>query len=276
VLLCLLLLGVPCGSQTRRQQRHKEDEKEARPADVDVVWSAIATVCAERARDPKGTVPIDEMAWQQPLALNDKRVGAGIERARRLLPTAKKLVPAALGRLAAANGLEAGLLGQIASRVQGVTTIKAEVEKRDNAAVRTNDPHSIIFGTIFLAGLRSDEAMLAVLAHELTHVADGPEHALWPLYDRVGAQAEAAGGMSIPAAAAKELTCELVGIHVVRAYVGKGGGKKSLRRRLARAVGKDCVQENLADATHLSPRETMRMLLMLDPELTRGLVGAGR
>src|SRR5438034_5066884 len=47
------------------------------------------------------------------------------------------------------------------------------IDARDNASVLLREPHTIEFGTIFLAGLRSDEAMISVLAHELTHVASG-------------------------------------------------------------------------------------------------------
>jgi predicted Zn-dependent protease len=47
------------------------------------------------------------------------------------------------------------------------------MESRDNASVFLSKPHVITFGTIFLAGLRSDEGMISVLAHELMHIADG-------------------------------------------------------------------------------------------------------
>ena len=40
------------------------------------------------------------------------------------------------------------------------------MDSRDNASVYLSRPHVITFGTIFLAGLRSDEGMISVLAHE--------------------------------------------------------------------------------------------------------------
>ena len=58
------------------------------------------------------------------------------------------------------------------------------MESRDNASVFLSRPHVITFGTIFLAGLRSDEGMISVLAHELMHVADGDNDSLRPLVCR--------------------------------------------------------------------------------------------
>ena len=52
------------------------------------------------------------------------------------------------------------------------------MESRDNASVYLSRPHVITFGTIFLAGLRSDEGMISVLAHELMHIADGDNDSL--------------------------------------------------------------------------------------------------
>jgi predicted Zn-dependent protease len=55
------------------------------------------------------------------------------------------------------------------------------MDSRDNASVFLSRPHVITFGTIFLAGLRSDEGMISVLAHELMHIADGDNDSLRPL-----------------------------------------------------------------------------------------------
>jgi len=280
LLLSAQLTEVSRGSAQTRKRRRPAAAVRKKPAakavvKADPVESAVAAVCRERIRDPQGTIPIDVMAMQPPLPLTDPRVAEGKRRAERLLPVAKRLVPFALSRLAAAYNLEPLSLIWIASRAGAVDTIRAEVESRDNAAWRPDDPRAIIFGTVFLAGLRSDEAMISVLAHELTHAVNGTDQALQPLQARLGARASELRGSPVGAGMAGELTSEMVGIQVLRDYAGHSSKGGALRRRLARALGKDCVRLDLADLHHLSPRETMRMLLKLDPNLAGAFTGTG-
>jgi hypothetical protein len=213
------------------------------------------------------------MAAQSALPLTDARVIDGKKRAERLLPVAKKLVPSTLSRLAADYNLEPLSLSWIRARVQAVNTIKPEVEAHDNSYWRPSEPNAIIFGTIFLAGIRSDEAMITVLAHELTHAINGTDQSLQPLFARLGARASEIGMLPIQGNVAVELTCEAVGLQVMRAHIGKALGKGTAKH-LARAVGKNCVQRDLADANHLSPRETMQVLLALEPGLIKALAVA--
>lgn len=266
-----LTQGVSGGVQGRSWQRNMPGERRAW-AEEAIVKRATSTICAERLQDQQGTVPIDEMAAQPALPLTDPQVREAKKRAERLLSDAKKLVPAALSRLAAAHDLEALNRDWIVARAKAVNTIKAEVEQHDNAAWRASEPRAIIFGTVLLAGLRSDEAMITVLAHELTHAINGSDHALQPLIARVGASASRVGNLSVRDVVAAELTCELVGVGVVREYLARRSSDEALRRRLARALGKNCVRIDLADETHLSPRETMRLLLTLEPEFTKSIV----
>src|SRR3712207_2017208 len=65
----------------------------------------------------------------------------------------------------------------------------------------------------------------------------------------------------------EELTCDLVGAMAARAYIARTPDKESLARRLARAIEHNCVEEDGTDEAHLSPRNTMRALLVLDPTL---------
>lgn len=274
----LLLCAQPVASshdrtQTRRRKRVAVKEKRPPAEKTDfgegaLIDRAITLICEERVRDPLGSIPIDQMAAQHALPLTDSRVIAGRKRAERLLPAAKRLVPIILGRLAAAYNLEALSHDWINTRVRAVNTIKPDEGALDNSYWRPNEPNAITFGTIFLAGLRSDEAMIAVLAHELTHAVNGSDEALQPLFARVGGRASQVEKVSIRESMAAELTCEAVGIQVMRAL------SKGTIRPLARAVGKNCVQTDLADATHLSPRETMRVLLALDPVLLRTITVA--
>lgn len=279
IFLCAQVMQSPHSSaQNRERKQTKPAERElltgeTRWEEHDIIERAVASICEERGRDPQGSIPIDQMAAQRTLPLNDPKVVAGRKRAERLLPVAKRLVPFALSRLAADYNLEALSLNWIHARVKAVNAIKPDVEAHDNAYWRPSEPHAIVFGTIFLAGIRSDEAMITVLTHELTHAVNGTDQSLQPLFARVEAKASRVGNTSIRGSMAVELTCEAVGLQAMRAHTGSALGKGTTRR-LARAVGKNCVQRDLADATHLSPRETLRVLLALEPELAMAITMA--
>jgi hypothetical protein len=156
--------------------------------------------------------------------------------------------------------------------VAQVLRVRADMELRDNASVFFQDPRTIRFGTLFLAGLRSDEGLLSVLAHELVHVADGPRGELSLLFRRVGRQAAAHAGR-LPPRRAEELTCDLVGVRVVRLYVARNFSDEPLARRAARAVEHNCVERDETDSAHLSPRETLRALLALEPDFAAEVTG---
>jgi hypothetical protein len=154
-------------------------------------------------------------------------------------------------------------------RLAEVRHVKPDVDLRDNASVFYRDPHTIRFGTLFLAGLRSDEAMVSVLAHELTHVADGPHSALAPLFRRLAARAGAAAQFRVAGHRSEELTCDLVGLLAARAYVARTPSVEPFARRTARAVEHNCVTRDETDLAHLSPRRTLHALLALKPVFAR-------
>lgn len=268
-----LICVSPSLGQKRIKRRSQVTRKSGTSNTARGIDEISSLICRERLRDPQATIPIDQMAIQPRMPIDDRRVVDGRRRAERLLPGAKRLVPAALSRLAAASGLEPLSTGWIISRVNDVTTIKPEVEQEDNAAWRPNEPHAIIFGTIFLAGLRSDEAMIAILAHELTHAVNGTDRALQPVFDRVKSKASGLHSGSLGDEAAAEITCEMVGLRVLHAYVAQLARGGTLKRRLSRGLEKNCVLNDQGDASHLSPRETLRLLLGLEPEFTAAIAG---
>src|SRR6185436_7839771 len=157
-------------------------------------------------------------------------------------------------------------------RVQMVKRVKPDMASRDNASVFLRRPQTITFGTIFLAGLPSDEAMISVLGHELVHIADGDHDALLALYGSVGKRASGLTGLDIRAQRAEELTCDLVGALAARKFVTATPDYDPLPRRVSRAVAHNCVAEDEGDEDHLSPRDTIRALLSLNPALTQELV----
>ncbi len=239
----------------------------------DLVTRATIAVCAEREQDPQGSAAIDEMQARPSLPLLHADVLAGAARAERLLPLARTLASESLRALAHDERVAAATLAPALARITEVRHVKPDVELRDNASVFYQDPHTIRFGTLFLAGLRSDEGMISVLAHELTHVADGPRAALATLFLRVARRAGQAAQFRIAGHRAEELTCDLVGVMVARAYVARTPGVESAARRAARAVEHNCVTRDETDLAHLSPRRTMRALLALDATLARTVTG---
>ena len=238
---------------------------------------AAAVVCLERQKDPRGSVPIDEMQARPSLPLRSPEAIAGAERAQRLLPIAKNLVSTSLRQLADRYAFQEikgakRKLDQSLLRVQAVRKIKPDMDSRDNASVFLRNPHTITFGTIFLAGLPSDEGMISVLAHELMHIADGDNDSLQVLFRAVGNRASSLTSLNIRGQKAEELTCDLVGMMAARSYVANSPSYEPLPRRIARSVAHNCVEEDEGDEDHLSPRSTIRALLALDPSLARELV----
>jgi hypothetical protein len=222
-------------------------------------------------------MPIDDMQKRPSMPLQAPEVVSGVARAQRLLPIARDLVIASLRELsttydiAAAQSRHARLQRAIA-RIQSVKRIKPDIDARDNASVYMKTPHTITFGTIFLAGLKSDEGMVSVLAHELVHIGDGDSDALSPLFRAVGLRASGLTGLRVRDQRAEELTCDLVGALATQSFIASSPNYDPLPRRLARSVEHNCVDEDDSDEEHLSPRNTLRALLTLDANLRRGLV----
>lgn len=240
-----------------------------------LVARAMDAACMERALDPLGSAPIDELQARPSLPARHPEAAAGVERAARLLPQAKLLAAQSLRSLVREHRLDENKLAAALARIGRVREIKADMELRDNASVLHKEPRAIRFGTLFLVGLRSDESMISVLAHELTHVADGPHRALKPLFRRMARRAGEAANLRVSKRRAEELTADLVGTLAARAYIARTPGVETLARRTSRALGHNCVERDVTDAAHLSPRTTMRTLLALDPSLARAVAGEG-
>lgn len=257
------------------QTRAATGRVEARPEFDELARRAMNAACAERELDPQGSVPIDEMQARPSLPLRHTEVLRGTERAERLLPVAKKLAAESLRGLLREHDIkESAVIRAAFARLAQVRNIKPDMELRDNASVLYKEPRTIRFGTLFLAGLRSDEGMISVLAHELTHVADGAHGSLSALFRGIARRAtRALGPQRVNLRRGEELTCDLVGARAVRAYIARTESVETLARRTARALAHNCVERDHTDRSHLSPRTTMRALLTLDPALARAITG---
>jgi len=113
---------------------------------------------------------------------------------------------------------------------------------------------------------------VSVLSHELIHIADGKTDTLRPLFRVIGRRAASLTALSIYGHRPEELTCDLIGAMAASALVARTPNTESLPRRLARSVEHNCVEEDDTDEDHLSPRNTMRAVFALNPELARDIM----
>jgi hypothetical protein len=280
--LLLLFLTLPPSALAQKQKKTApgtqataqaaRSHEMAPPVEPEMIERAMSAVCVEREADPLGSVPIDEMQARPSLPIGHTDTVAGARRAERLLPIARELTINALRQLAEEYAIAPYRVRDAIVRIKAVKNIEPDMELRDNAAVVLSDPHTISFGTIFLAGLRSDEGMVSVLSHELVHIADGKTDTLRPLFRLIGRRAAGLTGLSIYGHRPEELTCDLVGAMAASALVTRTPNVEALPRRLARSVEHNCVEEDDTDEDHLSPRNTMRAVFALDPELARDIM----
>jgi hypothetical protein len=276
-LICLLVVLTAVAVGQRSGSHPSRVRSTMTPETKVLVDNAIGIVCTQAKLDPQSSVAIDEMQARPSLPVHSPEAKAGAERAQRLLPAAKNLTINALRQLAVEYGLDKSpkfeaRMKQATARVNSVKRVRPDMESRDNASVFLSKPHVITFGTIFLAGLRSDEGMISVLAHELLHIGDGDNDSLRPLVNAIGNKASDLTGLDIHGQRSEEVTCDLVGAMAARAYVANTPGYESITRRLARAVQHNCVDVDEGDEDHLSPRQTIRALLALNPVLVRELI----
>ena len=272
----LVLISVSVGVLPQRKDsshRHATMSPEARA----LLEEASAVVCTQAKLDPKSSVAIDEMQARPSLPVHHPDAQTGAQRAQKLLPIAKTLVISSLRQLVVEYNFNKSRrfdrrVQQAIARVNAVKRVRPDMESRDNASVYLSKPHVITFGTLFLAGLRSDEGMISVLAHELMHIADGENDSLRLLVNAVGNKASELTGLDVQGQRGEEIACDLIGAMSVRAYVADTPGYESIARRLARSIEHNCVEIDEGDEDHLSPRSTIRALLALHPALVRELI----
>jgi hypothetical protein len=284
ILLLAQLVLTPLFAQERGVPRNGAHSSAARkaftPADRRLVERAIGQTCTERINDPLSSMAIDEMQARPSLAITHPEAVTGLRRAERVLPATRRLVAGAIVQLAReynlySTALSRARVNSATARVEAVRRVRPDVDSRDNASVLLREPRTIEFGTIFLAGLRSDEAMISVLAHELTHIASGQSESLRPLFRAIASRAAARTGFRIQGQRAEELSCDLVGMMAARQFIKETPSWEPLPRRLARALEHNCVDDDASDEDHLSPRNTIRALFTLDVGLAGEVLGDG-
>src|SRR5919106_3276329 len=275
-LLMLVLISLSVGVFPQRKNS-SHGRPTMSPEARALLEEASAVVCTQAKLDPKSSVAIDEMQARPSLPVQHPDAQTGAQRAQKLLPIAKALVVSSLRQLVIEYNLHKSRrfdrrIQQAIARVNAVRRVRPDMESRDNASVFLSRPQVITFGTIFLAGLRSDEGMISVLAHELMHIADGDNDSLRLLVSAVGNKASELTGLDVHGQRGEEITCDLIGAMAVRAYIVGTPGYESIARRLARSIQHNCVEVDEGDEDHLSPRNTIRALLALNPDLVRELI----
>jgi len=276
LVLILVLISVSVGVFPQRKNS-SHGRPTMSPEARALLEEASAVVCTQAKLDPKSSVAIDEMQARPSLPVQHPDAQAGAQRAQKLLPIAKALVISSLRQLVVEYNFHKSprferRVQQAIARVSAVRRVRPDMESRDNASVFLSRPQVITFGTIFLSGLRSDEGMIGVLAHELMHIADGENDSLRLLVAAVGNKATDLTGLDVQGQRGEEITCDLIGAMSVRAYVADTPGYESIARRLARSIQHNCVDIDEGDEDHLSPRNTIRALLALHPALVRELI----
>ena len=273
VLICVSLFFAADSAAQKTSHSHASMSAETNA----LIDDAIGVVCTQAKLDPLSSIPIDDMQARPSLPVQSPEAQAGAERAQRLLPLAKTLMINSLRQLVVDYRMDKSprfekRLLQATARVNAVKRVRPDMDSRDNASVFLSKPHMITFGTIFLAGLRSDEGMISVLAHELMHIADGDSDSLRPLVTAIGAKASDLTGLDIRGQRSDEITCDLIGAMAARAFVANTPGYDSIARRLSRSIQHNCVAQDEGDDDHLSPRNTIKTLLALNPVLVRELL----
>ena len=280
VLVSLCLPGVSSGQRAKSSKSgsHSTHSRVGMtPETRALVENAMTVVCREAKLDPLGSTAIDDMQARPSLSAQAPEARDGAERAQRLLPVAKSLAVSSLRQLIKEYGLQRNKklnsrVRQGIARIESVKNVRPDMESRDNASVYLSRPHTITFGTLFLAGLKSDEGMISVLAHELMHIADGDQNSLNALVAAVGVKASDLTRINIRGQRSEELTCDLIGAMAARTYISKSPSYESIARRLSRAIEHNCVTMDEGDEDHLSPRSTLQVLLVLNPTLVRELI----
>jgi hypothetical protein len=278
-LILIFTLGLPAEIVAQKKSRYRSRHLSDPPASASHVAPSslalerldkeVSAICTDRQSDPLGTIPIDEMQMRPSLPPAHPQVVEGVARAERLLPIARELVSQAIEELGRENGLAEWRIKAATVRINQVTKIRPEMSLRDNASVYYQNQRTIHFGTIFLASLQSDEGMISIIAHELTHVADGRQNTLRPLFKVIGARASLYTGLSVEGGRPEELTCDMVGVMVAQKLIDKTPSDDTLLRRIARSVEHNCVSRDETDEIHLSPRNTLRALFAVEPTLAQ-------
>lgn len=207
---------------------------------------------------------------------NLRQVYQGIRNVRRLLPLAKKLTLESLG-----GTLKTASLSREKRLIAAVRQVVLDPRQGNSASVWEEDLSIIHVGPDYAVHLTSDDEVMLLLGHELTHVAVRTGR-LNDFIENVNEGARSTASLELAEEQKEELACDFIGAEVLKRYIALNPTEEASARRFSRAFGYEPPSERLAhawqdfcasyngdsqDSEHLSQDQTLRALPGLDPEL---------
>jgi len=200
-------------------------------------------------------------------------VDSGIKRAERLLSAAKKLVIESLRQLPASLNATAAEVARAEHFVNAINTVVLDEDLDEAAEFDDEDPTAVHIGPGYALFLETDEETVMLLGHELTHAAE-QERNLMDFVRTVAAKVESDVGVYVDRAQRHDLTCDFIGEQVLKRFIRLNPSKESSALRFAHALDYNCDDDkDDSDDEHLSQDDTLKSLLLLDPELNGMIVG---
>jgi len=197
----------------------------------------------------------------------------GIQRAERLLPTAKKLVIDSIRELPARFNVSPVEVSRAERFVNNVVSVALDDELDDSAEFQDDEPTSVRIGPGYAVYLGTDEETIMLLGHELTHAAE-QEHNLNQFVHTAASIVESEADVHPDRAQRHDLTCDFIGEQVVKRFIKLNPTKESSALRLSYALDYNCGDDkDDGDDEHLSQDDTLKAILSLDPELNSLILG---
>jgi hypothetical protein len=176
-------------------------------------------------------------------------------------------------------------LNKEARLISSVMRVELDPNLGETAEVWEGDLSLIRIGTGYAAYLVSDDEVMLLLSHELTHVG-ARTGKLNDYIESVTRTVQETNHIEINADQKEELACDFIGAEVLKRFIAshptsengvdrfsRAFGYEPREQRLRRAWTDFCWSYNgeVGDQEHLSQDQTIRSLLVLDPDFT-GLI----
>ena len=244
------------------------------PADLEQMSLNALALTTERQRAEQPNEPEPELL---PSDAHARQVRRRIANARRLLPLAKTLAIESLHQVN--EGLD---LSRESALIGAVHRLTLDPKLNESAEVWDEDLSTIHIGTEYAVHLGSDDEVMLLLGHELTHVAARTGR-LRADIERLAQRIRETAGITASVRQREELACEYVGAETLKRFIASHPTADNNVERFSRAFGYQSRSARLAevwlefchsyygdpgDHDHLSEQQTLRSLLTFDPSLS--------
>jgi hypothetical protein len=285
-LITALLLTVPVNRQVSAPANSNlilgpSDLERLSPAELETL--ALKTLST--LREKRGFAACQEpdpvkVPWG-PTTNSWQEIHLSIKNARRLLPLAKRLTLESLSEAQIGERLKTSGLSREERLINGVHKIVLDQDLGDSAEILDHRLTEIRIGPEYALALTSNDEAMLLLSHELTHVAARGGR-LDRLIENVTEMTRLSAHVEPTVKQKEDLVCEFIGAKVLKRFIAleptdepdaerfsRAFGYVSPSERLARAWDDFCASydDDPEDEDHLSPNQTIRALVGLDPEL---------